>query len=66
MTSILGYIGLGVMGSPMAANLLRAGHEVFVYDVNSAAVQDLVNKFEGAKAAESPAEVARHAEVLFL
>ena len=29
----VGFIGLGVMGRPMAKNLLKAGHELFVYDV---------------------------------
>ena len=66
MATVLGYIGLGVMGSPMAANLLRAGHEVFVYDVDPAPVLELVNRFEGAKPSESPAEVARQADVVFL
>ena len=36
--NIVGLIGLGAMGSPMAANLLEAGFEVVVFDVNSAAV----------------------------
>ena len=36
----LGFIGLGIMGKPMAINLLKAGHEVLVYDIH----QDNVNQ----------------------
>lgn len=40
MTTI-GFIGLGHMGAPMAKNLVRAGHQVFVYDLNEAAISEL-------------------------
>ena len=36
---IVGFIGLGTMGGPMARNLLNKGHRLFFYDVQSAAVQ---------------------------
>lgn len=39
----IGFIGLGIMGSPMAANLIRAGHEVTGYDVSPDSVQRLVD-----------------------
>lgn len=51
-----GYIGLGMMGSAMAENLIGAGAEVTVFDVDPAAVDAAVAL--GAAAAESPAEVA--------
>ena len=51
-----GYIGLGMMGSAMAENLLGAGAEVTVFDVDPAAVDAAVAL--GAAAAGSPAEVA--------
>ena len=38
----IGFIGLGAMGRPMSKNLLRAGHEVHVYDIVPAAVEEIV------------------------
>ncbi len=38
----LGFIGLGIMGKPMAKNLLKAGYELVVHDMNRSAVQELV------------------------
>ena len=45
----IGFIGLGIMGSPMVENLLKGGETVYVNDVNEAAIEKLVN--QGAKAA---------------
>jgi 4-hydroxybutyrate dehydrogenase/sulfolactaldehyde 3-reductase len=58
----VGFIGLGIMGGPMAANILRGGHALTVFDVNPEAVARLVAK--GARAASSPAAVARASEVV--
>jgi len=63
MTSI-GFIGLGVMGRPMAGNLLEAGHDLVVYNPSPAAVEELVGR--GAEAAGNPAEVAGQAEVVMI
>ena len=52
----IGFIGLGIMGRPMAKNLLKKGHEVVVTDLNKKAVEELVAA--GATAAESAKEVA--------
>ena len=60
----LGFIGLGIMGKPMAGHLLKAGHEVSVYDLNPAAIQGLVSK--GAAACKSNKEVAQKSEVIFI
>lgn len=60
----LGFIGLGKMGKPMAANLLKAGHECTVYNRSLKAVNELVEL--GASRASSPAEVGRNAEVVCL
>ena len=38
----VGFVGLGIMGRPMAKNVLKAGHEVFCFDFNEAAVTDVV------------------------
>jgi 2-hydroxy-3-oxopropionate reductase len=58
----LGLIGLGIMGRPMARNLLRAGYALTVHDLDRAAVEALVG--EGAIAATSPREVAAAVDVL--
>jgi 3-hydroxyisobutyrate dehydrogenase-like beta-hydroxyacid dehydrogenase len=58
----VGFIGLGVMGAPMARNVLKKGHALTVLDVNQAAVQALVDA--GAKAATSSREVAAASEVV--
>jgi 3-hydroxyisobutyrate dehydrogenase-like beta-hydroxyacid dehydrogenase len=58
----VGFIGLGNMGSPMAMNLLRAGHALTVYNRTSEKSQSLVDA--GARAASDPAE-ASAADVVF-
>lgn len=52
----VGFIGLGIMGKPMAKNLLKAGYELVVTDLNQAAVAELADC--GAETAASGAEVA--------
>ena len=59
----LGFIGVGVMGRPMAGHLLAQGHDVIVYDTNPAAVAALVAA--GARGAASIAEVVDQARVVF-
>ena len=54
------FLGLGIMGRPMAANLVKAGHEVAVWNRTARAA------VEGARAAVSPAEAATEAEVVWL
>jgi 3-hydroxyisobutyrate dehydrogenase len=58
----IGFIGLGNMGGPMAANLVKAGHNVVVYDMVAAAVEKA--KTAGAHAATSANGTAADAEVL--
>jgi 2-hydroxy-3-oxopropionate reductase len=58
----LGLVGLGIMGRPMARNLMKAGYALTVHDVNRAAVEELAA--EGAAAAASPRQVAEAVEVL--
>ncbi len=55
-----GFIGLGVMGRPMALHLQRAGHELFVWARRPASVGDLP-----ATVCATPAELGRHCEVVF-
>jgi 2-hydroxy-3-oxopropionate reductase len=59
MQGPIGFVGLGIMGRPMARNLLKAGHALVVYNRSQAAVHELVGL--GAKAVDSPAAVARAA-----
>jgi 3-hydroxyisobutyrate dehydrogenase-like beta-hydroxyacid dehydrogenase len=56
----VGFIGLGQMGHGMAANLIRAGHEVIVYNRTPSKAKDL-----GAKIAHTPGEAAAGAEAVF-
>jgi 2-hydroxy-3-oxopropionate reductase len=64
MSEPVGFIGLGIMGRPMAKNLLKAGYPLIVHNRSQAAVQELVGL--GAKAAPSPEAVAREAPVVIL
>lgn len=58
----IGFIGLGIMGKPMAKNLLKAGYELTVFDVNKTAVDELVSA--GATGASSARQTAKAAEVV--
>jgi 3-hydroxyisobutyrate dehydrogenase-like beta-hydroxyacid dehydrogenase len=54
------FLGLGIMGRPMAANLVQAGHQVSTWNRSAG------KEVEGARAAASPAEAARGAEVVWM
>ena len=58
----IGFVGLGIMGRPMALNLLRSGCELYVNDLSEAAVKALCD--QGARAA-SQAEIAESCEAVF-
>src|SRR5437763_2390032 len=58
----MGFIGLGNMGAPMAANLLKAGHQVIGYDVVASARTALAEK--GGRAAASAAEAAAAGDIV--
>jgi 3-hydroxyisobutyrate dehydrogenase len=60
---MIGFVGLGQMGSRMAARLVDAGLQVVAFDIDSAALQKLVTR--GAGAAASPAAVAAQAPIIF-
>lgn len=57
----VGFVGLGIMGAPMAANLLKAGFQVTVWNRTAKRMDPLID--QGAKSAGSPAEVAGASEV---
>ncbi|OUC08905.1 6-phosphogluconate dehydrogenase, partial [Litorilinea aerophila] len=58
MSERVGFIGLGIMGRGMAANLLKAGFTVRVWNRTASRMEPLVA--QGAEAGESPADVAAH------
>ena len=58
----LGFIGLGVMGRPMAGHLIAAGHDVYLHS-RSGVPPELTD--QGGRACGSPREVAAEAEVVF-
>ncbi len=61
----VGFVGLGVMGTPMSTHLHNAGHRVTLHDLDMSAVRALAKHLgEGAAAADTPAEVARRSDVV--
>jgi 2-hydroxy-3-oxopropionate reductase len=58
----IGFIGLGIMGRPMAKNLLRKGREIMVYDIDPAAMQDMAD--HGARVAGSPREIGEACDII--
>jgi len=62
MAQTIGFIGLGIMGRPMAKNLIKAGHSLVVHSRSRGPVDDVVKS--GARAASSPKEVASQCDVL--
>ena len=61
---ILGFVGVGRMGGPMASRLLDAGYRLCIYDLSEAATAPLVAR--GAELAASPAEVASAADIVLV
>src|SRR5215212_4869231 len=62
MTGQVGFVGLGIMGRPMARNLLRAGYELVVHNRSRSKAEELGE--EGASVAENPKEVAESCEII--
>jgi len=60
----IGFIGLGLMGTPMTKNLLKAGYDLSVHDINREALEEVV--VLGAKEASSPKDVADSSEAIIL
>jgi 3-hydroxyisobutyrate dehydrogenase-like beta-hydroxyacid dehydrogenase len=61
---IIGFIGVGRMGLPMASRLIDAGHHLVAYDTQGQALSAIANK--GAEKAASPAEVASRADTVMV
>ena len=64
MADLLGFVGVGRMGGPMANRLIDAGYRLCIHDVSDEATRPLVAR--GAELAASPAEVASTAEIVFI
>jgi len=60
----LGFIGLGIMGKPMAGHLLEAGNTVHVYDVVAESIKEVAGK--GGVACQSSKEVAEKSDIIFM
>lgn len=60
----IGFVGLGVMGGKMAMNVLKAGHELTVYDIAKENVKPLTDK--GAQAGDSAADVAEKSDIIMV
>src|SRR5947208_8256766 len=58
----IGFIGLGMMGHHMVANLQKAGHGLVIFDVRREAGEDALSR--GARWAETPADAARQSEIV--
>src|SRR5512132_583656 len=58
----LGFVGLGIMGRPMAGHLRRAGHPLTVFNRTAGRADEL--QAAGARVAASPAEVAAASEIV--
>ncbi len=56
-TTKVGFIGLGIMGAPMAGHIMDGGYALHVYNRTKASAEDLIGR--GAQWHDSPAEVAR-------
>ena len=64
MTCNVAFIGLGVMGYPMAGYISKAGHNVTVFNRTKSKAEKWINEYKG-KMAETPAEAAKDAEYVF-
>jgi len=58
----IGFIGVGIMGKPMSINLIKAGYDLVVLDINKEAVKEVVA--EGAASAETAKEVAEQSDIV--
>jgi 2-hydroxy-3-oxopropionate reductase len=62
MAERIGFIGLGIMGKPMARNLMKAGYDLIVHNRSRAAVEEIAG--EGAIPASNPREVAEQSKIV--
>lgn len=58
----IGFVGIGIMGFPMAKNLIKAGYPLIIYDLNEQALYNMVS--EGTERGESCAHVAKNCDII--
>jgi len=58
----IGFVGLGIMGKPMAKNLVKAGYQLLVNDYNKASVEEL--KALGAEVCSTNKEIAEKSDIV--
>ena len=58
----IGFVGIGIMGFPMAKNLIKAGYPLIIYDLNEQALSNMVS--EGTDRGESCAHVAKNCDII--
>lgn len=64
VTPRVGFIGLGVMGTPMAGHLARAGYRVTAYDIDRQRVDGVVSRYDTIRPADAPSAVARDSDIV--
>lgn len=64
MAELIGFIGLGVMGKPMARNLIKAGFELVVHNRSQGAVDALASESASVRSAATPKEVAEYCSIV--
>ena len=60
----IGFIGLGIMGTPMSRHLAKAGYDLVLYDINPAPANELAGEYENVSAAENPKAVAELSDIV--
>ena len=64
LAETIGFIGLGIMGKPMARNLAKAGYQLVLHNRSRDAVDELLAEIPGSRSAENPAAVASLADTV--
>jgi 3-hydroxyisobutyrate dehydrogenase len=60
----IGFIGIGIMGTPMSGHLAQAGYNLTVLDINTAAAKKVAAAHDGVQLAQSPKEVAQNSDIV--
>ncbi|MGD9162262.1 MAG: NAD(P)-binding domain-containing protein, partial [Desulfobacteraceae bacterium] len=60
----IGFIGLGIMGTPMSKHLAKAGYDLMLYDLNPEPASEIAGHYENVSVAENPKTVAELSEIV--
>ena len=61
---VIGFIGIGVMGAPMAAHLIKAGYHLILHDIDRGKTQQMADRYDGVTIAETPKTVAEQSDIV--